>query len=62
MDCPYCEEELNCTDYYGRGNPNSFDFVKTGDIYKCENEECEMYNESQHTRDDSGELHDGFPC
>lgn len=62
MECTYCGEELNCIDYYGLGNPFRSDFIKQGDIYRCENEECEMYYEHFHTRDNGDELHEGYPC
>lgn len=61
MNCPYCEEEMPAHDYWGIGNPFRSDFVKRGDIYKCQNEECEMYGESFYT-DQSDELHEGYPC
>lgn len=47
MNCPYCGKELKWDDYYGKnlrldyfGNPKS-GFEKVGDIYRCDNEECE---------------------
>lgn len=61
MDCPYCEEELNYHDYYGRGIPGREGFEKTGDIYKCENEDCEMFDENFYT-DKQNDLHEGYPC
>lgn len=62
MECPYCEEELNDHDYYGRGIPGRSDFQKVGDIYKCENEECEAYQQTFYTRGNNDELHEGYPC
>ena len=61
MECPHCEEELNCHDYYGIGIPFREDFEKFGDIYECNNEECEKYQENFYT-DKQGELHEGYPC
>lgn len=61
MECPYCEKELHCHDYYGLGNPFRDGFEKQGDIYKCDNEDCEMYQESFYT-DSRDELHEGYPC
>lgn len=61
MECSYCEEELENHDYYGLGIPGSDGFDKSGDIYKCMNEECEMYDEHFYT-DNQGNLHDGYPC
>ena len=66
-ECPYCEELLKYKDYYGKNLMlDNFDrpkpgFVKSGDIYKCENDRCIMYQESFHT-DATGELHEGYPC
>ena len=49
MECPYCGQELTCTDHYGTGRPESFygtaangihypsTYLKSGDIYKCNN-------------------------
>lgn len=61
MECTYCEEELNYHDYYGRGIPMRGGFEKLGDIYKCENEECEMFEEHFYT-DKQDNLHEGYPC
>lgn len=61
MECPYCEEELQYHDYYGFGNPYGPQFVKQGDIYKCDNDSCEMYEEHFYT-DKQDELHEGYPC
>ena len=62
MECPICGEELNCYDSfgyfagYGSGE-------KCGDIYKCDNENCEGYQEKYHTHmSDEYDLHDGYPC
>lgn len=68
MECPYCEEELHCNYYYYTGNLAAYEkgdsnsgFQKLGDIYKCDNEECEMYQESFYT-DSQDELYEGYPC
>lgn len=61
MNCLYCDEELKLHDYYGRGNPFRSDFVKIGDIFKCENEECEAFDEHFYT-DQNDELFQGYPC
>lgn len=49
MECPYCGQELICTDYYGTGRQENFygtaanglyypsTYQKLGDIYKCNN-------------------------
>ena len=70
MECPYCEQELNWHDYYGKKKyadhyyiyPQSW-IEKEGDIYKCENEECESgcFNYLFYT-DKRGNLHEGYPC
>lgn len=36
-------------------------FEKIGDIFKCENEECEMFDEHFYT-DRQGNLQEGYPC
>lgn len=62
MECPYCGEELECIDYYGHylGNNN---WDKLGDIYKCENQECEseVFGYGFYT-DLNDNLHEGYPC
>ena len=62
MDCPYCEQELDCIDYYGHylGNDN---WDKIGDIFECSNEECESeaFNYFSYT-DKQGNLREGYPC
>lgn len=61
MECPYCEGELRYHDYYGLGIPMREDFKKLGDIYMCDNEECEAYQEHFYT-DQNDELREGYPC
>ena len=74
MECPYCEQELHYNDYYYTGRPENFygtagngihypasNYKKLGDIYKCDNEECEMFDEHFYT-DERDELHEGYPC
>ena len=61
MECPYCEKEMLCWDYYGLGIPGKADFEKKGDIFKCDNEECECYQETFYT-DEHEELREGYPC
>jgi len=75
MECPTCEQELNYHDYYFSGRQESrcgnsgnglhypaSDYKKLGDIYKCENEECESFEESFYTKLPSDELIEGYPC
>lgn len=61
MNCPHCEQEMNYQDYYGLGIPGRNDFKKIGDIYKCQNEECEVFDTHFHTNN-SGGLREGYPC
>ena len=62
MECPYCEQELNCVDYFGRVASHQDGHVE-GDIYKCGNEDCEMFDEHFHThRNNESEVHEGYPC
>lgn len=60
MECPYCSQEMDCHDFYGHylGNGN---WNKQGDIYKCNNEKCEAYEQHFYT-DVQGNLHEGYPC
>ena len=68
MECPYCGEEMVCDDYYGRRvyaehyytYPQSW-IEKEGDVYKCNNEECEAYQQSFYD-DSKGNLYEGYPC
>ena len=62
MICPCCEEELMYWDSYGLGIPGRFDFKELGDIFKCGNEDCECYQSTYYTKNDDGELYEGFPC
>lgn len=66
MECPYCGEDLLCEDYYGFGIPETPEFKKVGDIYRCQNDDCTCVGVDMppcyfHT-DQSGDLHDGYPC
>ena len=67
MECPYCNQELAYHDFYGKNlRLDSFNrvkdgFVKSGDIYICNNENCEYYEEHFYT-DKNEELHEGYPC
>jgi len=63
MECPYCEQELTCIDYYGNylGNDN---WNKQGDIFECDNEDCESmaFNGHFHTKLNNSNLYEGYPC
>lgn len=62
MECSYCEKELEHHDYYGRIASHQ-DGHKEGDIFKCVNEECEMFEESFHNHSDRpDDIHEGYPC
>ena len=62
MECTYCGAELEHHDYYGfyLGNDN---WNKQGDIYRCENENCEseVFGYLFYT-DKQDNLHEGYPC
>ena len=62
MECPICNKELTCIDYFGR-ILNHQDGHVQGDIYQCQNEECEGFQEYYHThRNNPDDLHEGYPC
>ena len=60
MDCPNCGKELNYHDWYGIKMKFDGSGEKKGEIFKCENESCNLFEETFHTR--NGELCDGYPC
>ena len=60
MECPYCEKELIYHDYYGFFASHQSG-EKIGDIFKCENEYCELFDEHFYT-DKEGNLNEGYPC
>lgn len=62
MECLYCGEELKYHDWFGVNMKFDGTGEKRGDIYKCENEKCEAYEETFYTRNGSDELHEGYPC
>ena len=78
LKCPYCGKELTHEDTFGNLDHclNSIGYhsdwhgerhpIKRGDIYKCENEECESqdFNCYFYTLDSdvSFELYEGYPC
>lgn len=71
MECPYCEEELNYDDYFGRIAAHQ-DGKVMGDIYRCPNgqeqngkcdSECFNVAGSFYTyRNNDSVLHEGYPC
>ncbi len=67
MECLYCQQELTCEDFYGKNlrldnlGKIKEGFIKTGDIYRCQNEECDYFDEHFYT-DSQGNLHEGYPC
>lgn len=61
-ECPYCGTELTYDDYFGRIAAHQ-DGKVYGDIYKCNNEDCEAHQQTFYTyREGNGELHEGYPC
>jgi hypothetical protein len=68
VECPYCGEELEYHDYYGRTkysehywiHPHSW-IERIGDIFKCKNEDCECFEQLFYT-DERDDLHEGYPC
>ncbi len=62
MNCPYCNKELIYHDWFGHNMKLDGSGVKCGDIYKCENEKCEVCGQTFYTRGNSDELKEGFPC
>lgn len=68
LECLCCGEELTWHDYYGKrkvaehyySSPQSW-IEKEGDIYKCENENCESYEGHFYT-DSQDNLYEGYPC
>jgi hypothetical protein len=71
MECPYCGNELIWNDYFGKIKhsehywlyPQSW-IEKRGDIYKCENEDCDsgVFNSFFYTYGNNDELKEGYPC
>jgi len=70
MICPYCGEELELEDYFGRLAAHQ-DGKVLGDIWKCPNGvnqdgscESEVFfvAGSFYSYRETGELHDGYPC
>jgi hypothetical protein len=59
MDCPYSNHQLSLHDSYGYFAQHQSG-EKVGDIYKCEVETCEAYEQKFYT-DYRGELKEGYP-
>ena len=62
MECESCNEKLEWHDWFGKNMKFNGGGDKTGDIYKCHNEECDYYNQAFHTRNSGGGLIEGMPC
>lgn len=68
-ECPHCGQELVYHDYFGKVKyadhyylyPQSW-IEKTGEIFKCKNEDCEAFDEHFYAYDADGVLHEGYPC
>jgi len=58
MECPECDNELVYDDYFGNWRGNRIE--KKGEIYKCDNEDCEEYY--FYISDNDNKLHNGYPC
>jgi hypothetical protein len=71
MECPYCDAELICEDYFGRIAAHQ-DGKIIGDIYRCPNgveQDGSCDSESFHVagsfyqyREGDDSLHEGYPC
>jgi len=67
-ECPYCGEELEYQDYFGRISGWNQFFNEPiidheGDIYKCLNEECESEAFNYYFYDFCDDiLREGYPC
>jgi retron-type reverse transcriptase len=69
MECPICNSELKCVDYYGKTKyaehyyiyPQSW-IEKEGDIFICENCEEETGERTHFYTTKDGEIHEGYPC
>lgn len=60
MRCPYCGMSLTWIDYYGVHTGTECR-DKIGDIFECDNKECDAYHEYFYT-DKEGNLREGYPC
>lgn len=60
MQCPYSDHELEWHDWYGNHMKLNGSGNKIGDIYLCQEENCEAYEQHFYTR--NGELNEGYPC
>ena len=63
MDCPYCEQELLCHDWFGKGILSS-NSLKMGYIYKCKNEKCDALEVTFYSLESEKHevAHEGYPC
>ena len=65
MECPYCFEELEWHDYFGKYTGQGMSGMdKRGNIYKCPNEECDSqsFNYFFWNTLTNEELREGYPC
>jgi hypothetical protein len=67
VNCHYCSTRMTNSGVYGKnlaldswGKPMS-GFQKAGDIFYCDNVDCEAYCRHFYT-DLRGNLHEGYPC
>jgi len=63
MECPYCFEELEYEDYFGRYLGLGH-WDKKGEIYKCPNQDCEsqVFNFYFYIWNDDTRIYEGYPC
>ena len=67
--CPNCGEELKYYDYFGKVkhadhyylHPQSW-IEKTGEIFKCINENCDSFDEYFYSYNNDNIVHSGYPC
>ncbi len=68
FECPVCNEPLTYVDYFGQikhaehyyTRPQSW-IERKGEMYQCNNEECEGFQERYYAYDNEDRLRDGVP-
>jgi len=59
--CPSCGDDLIYNDFFGKLFPNQSGDVD-GEIYKCDNNSCDYFQEFFHVFNSDGEIRNGYPC